>query len=76
MNLKRASLILWLSLLAAWCFDLLFWKHEPGISFPIFVLVTLAVGFVLLRLEGHRAARLSLVLLVPVLFFAVMFAVR
>ena len=76
MNLKRTSLILWLSLITAWCFDFLFWKHAQGVSFPIFVVLTLAVGLLLLHLEGYKASWRSLLLLAPILFFAAMFAVR
>ena len=76
MNLKHASLILWISLVLGWCFDLLFWKHTPGISFPIFVILNLAAGLVLVHLEGHHIPWQSYLLIVPILFFAVMFAVR
>jgi hypothetical protein len=59
-------------LLLGWAFDFLFWGHEPGISFAIYVALTVATGLLLLNAEGHRPARWSLVLLAPVAFFAVM----
>jgi hypothetical protein len=62
---------LWVVVIAlAWVFDLLFWKHAPGISFAIYVLLTLAAGFLLAGTEGARVARTTLVLLLPVAFFA------
>jgi len=62
---------LWVAvILLAWVFDLLFWEHAPGISFAIYVLLTLAAGFLLTRVEGVRAAHGALVLLLPVAFFA------
>jgi hypothetical protein len=43
-NLSR----FWLVVLAlAWGFDFLFWKKTPGISFPIFVILSLAGGLYL-----------------------------
>ena len=62
---------LWLAVIAlAWVFDLLFWKHAPGISFSIYVLLTLAAGFILTRMEAVRAARAAVILLLPIGFFA------
>jgi hypothetical protein len=63
---------LWIAVLAlAWVFDFLFWKHEPGIQFSIYVAITLAAGVVLLLVEGIRPARWTLVLIGLTLFFAV-----
>jgi hypothetical protein len=57
-------------------FDLLFWQAVPGISFTIFVALCLALGMILLRLQGISPNRWSLVLLAPTLFFAAMFFFR
>jgi hypothetical protein len=60
----------WAVVLLGWAFDFLFWGHEPGISFAIYVLLTLCTGFLLIRSSGGSAAVASLALLLPVLFFA------
>jgi hypothetical protein len=57
-------------------FDLLFWKQPLGISFPIFVTVCLLVGFWLANVEGRSPSVKSLLLLAPILFFAVMTFLR
>jgi hypothetical protein len=68
---------LWvIALLLGWCFDFLFWKHTPGISFAIYAVVTLAAGFVLLWLEGIRPARWTLALVPLILFFAAFAFIR
>ena len=68
---------LWLTaLFIGWCFDFLFYKHSPGISFAIYAILTLAAGFILLGLDGIRPARRTLLLLPFILYFAVMTFVR
>ena len=68
---------LWLVVLAvAWAFDLLFWKQTPGISFAIFVELCLLAGFALAGSESLRPARSSLLILLPLAFFAVFTFVR
>lgn len=69
------------SLALAWIFDQLFWEKTPGISFFIFVILCLGVGFWFTWREsgGFNLAKpllSSLVLLVPVIFFAVMTFLR
>jgi len=76
MTVKRISIIVWISILVAWCFDQLFWQKAPGISFPIFVVVTLIAGYLVLRSEGKTIALNTWLLLPPVLFFSVMFTYR
>jgi hypothetical protein len=67
----------WLTaLLLGWLFDFLFWKHTPGISFAIYVLVTLVAGFLLLWQAGIRPARQALFLVPLILFFAAMTFLR
>lgn len=60
------------SLLLGIAFDFLFWKKTPGISFVIFTTLCLLTGYLLLRLQKIQPARMSLVLLVPIIFFSVM----
>jgi hypothetical protein len=76
MKIKHLSLVIWLSILVAWIFDLLFWKQAPGVSFPILVVLTLTAGYILLRVEGRQVPAASWLLVPPILFFAVMFFVR
>jgi Ca2+/Na+ antiporter len=68
---------LWITaLFLGWCVDFLFFSHAPGISFAIYVLLTLLAGFVLLWLDGFRPARNTLLLLPLILFFAMMTFIR
>lgn len=68
---------LWLLALAlGWIFDLLFWNKEPGISFFLFVALTLTAGILLLSQSGIQAARNTWFLLVPIGFFAVFTFIR
>ncbi len=68
---------LWImALLLGWFFDFLFFKHSPGLSFVIFAFSTLAVGFILLWLDGIRPARNALLLIPFILFFGVMTFLR
>ncbi|HUS16235.1 MAG TPA: DUF4173 domain-containing protein [Chloroflexia bacterium] len=56
--------------------DYFFYGQPLGISVPLFVLIALAALFGLARREGVRAAHRNLWLLGPLLFFAIMVAVR
>lgn len=74
--MKRSN-ILWIgALLLGWLLDFLFWGHAPGINFAIYVTLCLAGGFLVLGLNGLRPSWRTLVLLVPILFFAVMTFLR
>ena len=74
--MKRPN-ILWITaLILAWFFDFLFWKHNPGISFAIYVILCLIGGFVLLRVDGLRPHWKSLLLLLPIAFFAAISSIR
>ena len=64
------------ALALAWCFDQLFWKKAPGISFFLFVLLCLLAGMLLTWGEKLRPAAPSLILFLPILFFAGMSFVR
>jgi len=64
------------ALLVGIAFDILFWEKIPGISFPFFVAITLAVGFLILKKEKIRLAKASVVPIIFILLFSVMAAVR
>lgn len=68
--LKNGKWVGLFSLAVGWTFDALFWKKQPGISFAIFVLLCLAAGIILAWREDKRPAATSLVLILPVVFFA------
>ena len=70
MELKHTTRLIVLSLIVAWCFDQLFWKKAPGISFFIFVGLCLVGGALITWWEGFKPAKPSVWLLLPVLFFA------
>jgi hypothetical protein len=61
---------------AAWLFDFLFWKQQPGITIPIYILVLLLIGLTLAIEEGYRPSWKNLLLIVPLLFFAIVIAIR
>lgn len=75
-TLKRKSVFIWTVLLVGWLFDFLFWNQVPGISIVIFFLVMLGTGFFLARQQGLTPARSTLWLLIPILFFSAMTALR
>ncbi len=74
--MKRTN-ILWIVALAlGWLFDFLFWKHSAGINFVIFAVLCLGGGFLVLLLNGIKPSLKSLLLLIPILFFAAITFVR
>jgi hypothetical protein len=76
MILKRPTMFIWITIAVGWLFDFLFWEKVAGISFPIFILITLAVGFFLARQQGLTPAKNTLWLLLPIAFFAAMTVIR
>lgn len=69
--MQKYSTHLWILTFAlGWVFDLLFWQKEPGISFPLFVTLTLAGGMFLLWRGEVRPARQAWFLLLPIAFFS------
>lgn len=71
--MSKPSKAVWITVLClAWGFDFLFWRKPPGISFPIFTLLCLAVGLYLARREGLRPARTSLSLVLLVILFSLL----
>lgn len=75
-TLKRIPVFIWTALFVGWLFDLLFWDKVPGISIAIFFLVMLGTGFFLARQQGITPALGTLLLLIPILFFTAMTALR
>lgn len=74
--MKRTN-VLWITaLLLGWLFDFLFWKHAQGLNFALYVLLCLSGGLLVLGLNGLKASWKSLLLLLPVLFFAAMTLLR
>lgn len=76
MPINRPTRLIVAALLLAWCFDQLFWRKTPGISFPIFTLLCLAAGFWLTWVEKRPIASSSLPVLIPILFFSAMSFLR
>ena len=52
--------------------DILFWKQGAGINLAIFILLLLLAGSWLLLSTGHSPAKKGIILLIPIIFFAVM----
>ncbi|MEJ2758061.1 MAG: hypothetical protein P8046_06205, partial [Anaerolineales bacterium] len=75
-TLKRKSVFIWTVLFVGWLFDFLFWDKVPGISIAIFFIVMLGAGFFLARQQGLTPARSTLWLLIPILFFTALTALR
>ena len=74
--MKRTT-VLWITaLVLGWLFDFLFWKQAPGVNYAIYVVLCLAGGFLVLELNGNKPSWRSLLLLVPILFFAATIFVR
>ncbi len=76
MKKSHLTRILLVSLASGWIFDQLFWKHTPGISILIFVLVYLAGLLYLTLSEKRRPTPAACLLLAPTIFFAVFTALR
>jgi hypothetical protein len=74
--MKRTT-ILWITaLVLGWLVDFLFWNHTFGINFAIYVLLCLAGGLLVLGRNGLKPAGKSLLLLIPILFFAALTFIR
>jgi hypothetical protein len=74
--IKRLNYLAVAVLFVAWGFDFFFWGKAPGISFALYVLLCLSVGFVLARNEGLHPARTSLWILLPLGLFGIMAFIR
>jgi hypothetical protein len=67
----------WLAaFVAAWLFDFLFWPKPTGVSFFIWTIVVLGVGYLLAWREGKRPSPLSILLAVLTAGFAAVLAWR
>ncbi|HEX2979523.1 MAG TPA: DUF4173 domain-containing protein [Anaerolineaceae bacterium] len=76
MQIKHPYRIALAALFVAWSFDFLFWGHDSGISFPIFIFILAVTGLALAWSEGVRIPPTSLWLLLPTAFFALMSVLR
>ncbi len=73
---RAAARFGWTALLVGWAVDLLFWQKAPGISFPMWIAITLAAGLLLARSMKVKPAPLSLALVAAALLFSGMTFVR
>ena len=64
------------SLLIGVVFDLLFWEKAPGISFPIFTLLCLFSGFLLIKATGKNPEKTNWLLMASALVFSAMTFLR
>ena len=64
------------ALLLGLCVEILFHGHPMGISFPIWTLLCIIGMFLSSRLEGIRPSLPGLLLPIPILFLAIMGALR
>jgi len=74
--MKRINILWVVALALGWLFDFLFWKHAQGINFAIYAGLCLGGGFLVLGLNGIKPSWKSLLLLIPILFFATMTFIR
>jgi len=72
-NITRIGLV---ALFIAWSFDQLFWGKFPGVSFLVFTLLCLGAGLILTWTERRSPRTPALLLLIPILFFALVTVVR
>ncbi len=73
----KRTVLLWTTVLVlGWLFDFLFWGHAPGINFGIYAVLCVLGGFLVLKLNGYSPSWKAMLLLVPILFFAVMTFIR
>lgn len=75
-TLKKPSFILWTALAAGVIGDLLFFRRPVGISFPFFLSLLAIALIVIARREERQITWANTLLIVPMLFFAIMLAVR
>jgi hypothetical protein len=59
------------AILVGWSFDALFWEKSLGISFAIFIGISLGVGILLGRGEKTLPTRNSLLLMVPIVLLSI-----
>jgi hypothetical protein len=76
MKLKHSVLFGGLIFIAAWLFDYLFWMQQPGVSVSVYIVSLLGLGLWLTWSAGYRTPWQSMVLLIPILFFALVIGTR
>jgi hypothetical protein len=59
-------------LLLGWVFDFLFWGKSVGVNFPIYIMLCLMGGFILLVMIDQKPSPKSFWLILPLGFFALM----
>ena len=74
--MRPAARVLPVALVLGWGADRLFYGQWPGLAVPLFVALLLGALALLARLEGAPLARRNLWIVPPLLFFALMIAVR
>jgi hypothetical protein len=75
-RLKSPVRVLLAALALGWATDLLFYGNRLGVSVPLFVVFLLGALFILGRAESVQLKHRNLWMLAPLVFFAVMVAVR
>ncbi len=75
-RVRPAARVLPVALVLGWGADRLFYGQWPGLAVPLFVALLLGALALLARLEGAPLARRNLWIVPPLLFFALMIAVR
>lgn len=68
--------LLAVSLLLGVTWDFLYWEKTPGISYPIFIIICLAAGFVLLRSGSHHPSRINYLLFGLIVLFSTLTFLR
>jgi hypothetical protein len=76
MELKHSGRIVLTSLALGCLADFLFWKQLPGVTVLVFIALIIAALFWLTRSEGLKPSKISYLLLIPILFFAVFIGLR
>lgn len=75
--MKTNAIRFWtIVILLGWLFDFLFWEKPGGINFAIYVVLCIATGIFLLRMDGLRLSPRSGLLLIPIAFLAFMTFLR
>jgi len=76
MKLKYKPLFWTMALLAGFFFDQLFWEKPGGINFFIFICIAILSGLIPIWLEKIPVPLTSYILLIPILVFSFMTAIR
>jgi hypothetical protein len=75
--MPRSPRFFWIAaIIVAWAFDFLFWRHTPGLSLLIWVVLGLTAGFFLAFREQVRPSPLSYVLAGVILLLGLLTVLR